>query len=186
MANSGFLKNGKISASQIETWIKSPKDYIKKYIVGEPFIDNKYTIFGKKIHKLIEDNDLSVEFIPKLKNKEVYFEEEFDGSILNGFIDSIDEGIIFDYKISKNPWTQTMVDKNNQLKFYALFHKIKYGFLPSVSIIHIESDDTQNEMSLTGKIRMISKQIEFEDLEYIINQIQLFKKWCEEYESSNN
>ena len=53
MANN-YLTNGKISASQLCTWIKSSKTYIEQYIEGKPFIGNKYTRFGTDMHKDIE------------------------------------------------------------------------------------------------------------------------------------
>lgn len=183
-AKKGFLKDRKISASQLSTWVKNKKEYIKQYIDGEPFIGNIYTEFGTKIHKLIETEDSCVEKIPKLKYKEKYFEKQWNNIILNGYIDSYEIGEIYDYKVAKTgKWSKNDVQKNIQLKFYGLWHFLEHGTLPLVSIIHIESDIKGNKLCLTGKATQYFFQIKKEDIEYIINLINSFVEWCEEYKN---
>lgn len=186
-ASSGYFKNKKISASQISLWSKSPKEYIKQYIIGQPFIGNKYTEFGSLIHKKIETDDVEMEKIPKLKNREFYFEKEFSGVILNGYIDSYDIGEIIDYKVSKkNKWSQKIVDNHEQLDFYGLWHKLEHDILPKVSIVHIESDEKNGQLYLTGETSQYIKQITEQDIEKITSKINQFIEWCNEYERTNN
>lgn len=178
----GYLKDKKLSASQLSTWIKNPKDYIKQYILGEPFIGNKYTEFGSKIHKLIEEDHETMVNIPKLKHREHYFEKEYNGIILNGYLDSYDVGEIIDYKVSKkDKWSPKIVNKQEQIKFYGLWHKLEHDVLPKVSILHIESYEEYGELYLTGETTQYVKQITEKDIEYIIGKINEFVLWCEEY-----
>ena len=185
-AKKGYLKDNKISASQLATWIKSPKEYIKQYINGEPFVGNKYTEFGTKIHKLIETDDPLTENIPKLKYRELYFEKEWNNVILNGYIDSYEIGEIIDYKVSKKgKWNPKIVKEHEQLKFYGLWHFLEHGTLPLVSILHIESDEVSSRMCLTGEATQYNLQVKQEDIEYIISKINEFTEWCEQYKNDN-
>ena len=180
----GYFKDKKVSASQLSTWIKSPKDYIEQYINDKPFIGNKYTDFGSYIHKKIENDEPEMKHIPKLSNKEHYFEKEWDGIILNGYIDSYDIGEIFDYKIAKvGRWSQQIVNKHNQLLFYGLWHKLEHNKLPRTSIIHIETNEQNGKLYLTGDYIQFKKQITKKDIEYIISKIKEFVQWCEEYKN---
>lgn len=185
MANN-YINTNKISASQLCTWIKSPKNYIEQYIEGKPFIGNKYTIFGSKIHKDIELDNPGVEHIPKLKNREFYFEKSWNECVLNGYLDSHDIGVIFDYKVAKkDKWNKEIVDKDNQIKFYGLWHLLQYGTLPRFHLIHIESDlDNKGNLYLTGTVNDYIKDITEEDTEYIKEKIEEFIIWCNNYRTS--
>lgn len=183
---SGFLYNGKISASQVSLWMKSETDYINQYIKGEKFIGNKYTEFGTYVHKLIEDEDISMINVPKLNNKEFYFEKKCDGYILNGYIDSYDKGEIIDYKVAKKTsWNKKKVKDCFQLKFYGLWHYIEHGFEPNVSIVHIESIDNLG-LELTGECKQFKYKITKKDIEEVERKISEFINWCKEYEKRNN
>lgn len=185
---SNYVTNNKISASQLETWIKSPKEYIEQYINDRPFIGNKYTRFGTEVHKQIESDNFFYSHIPKLKNKEYYFEKQVKKIILNGYIDSYDIGEIIDYKVSKKGrWTQKKVDKHIQLSFYGLWHFLEYDSLPIVHIIHVISEeDDRGILRLTGEIKDYKRQITMEDIDYIKNKINEFVRWCEDYKLKNS
>jgi len=115
----GYLVDGKLSFSQLNTWICSKDEYVKYYINGEKFISNKYIDWGSKIHKQIEDGEIDVF---RLKEAEKYVEREIEvlGNkvILNGYIDSYEPGKLLDYKTSQKEWSQTKVDNHLQLDFY--------------------------------------------------------------------
>lgn len=182
MANN-YITTNKISASQLCTWIKSPKNYIEQYIEGKPFIGNKYTIFGTKIHKDIELDMPGTENVLKLKNREFYFEKIWNDCILNGYMDSYDVGTIIDYKIAKKgKWNKEIVDKDNQIKFYGLWHLLQHGILPKFHLIHIESDMNEyGELFLSGNVTNYTKEITEEDTEYIKEKIEEFIIWCNDY-----
>lgn len=182
MPNS-YLTNNKISASQLATWVKSPKDYIEQYIDGKPFIGNKYTEFGTSIHKKIELGDNEFKDIPKLNNKEFYFEKEYGECVLNGYLDSYDIGYIIDYKVSKDSkWSKKQYEDGVQLKFYGFWHFLEHNMFPKVSIFHIETiEDIKGNLYLTGNTIQYTKQITIQDIDYIKTKINEFINWCEDY-----
>lgn len=182
----GYLENKKVSASQLSTWIKSKRSYIEQYIHDKPFVGNRYTDFGTKIHKLIEVNDVSMNHVPKLEYKEKYFEREFINIIINGYIDSYDDGVIYDYKTAKvGKWNQKEAEKSVQLKFYGLWHFLEYNSFPTVSIVHIETEEENYGLKLTGNVKKYDIKIEQKDIDYITLKIEEFVKWCEDYKLEN-
>jgi len=105
-AKKGYFADGKISASQLKTWVDSPKNYIRWYIKGEPRPTSKYMEFGTFIHKAIEEGhstnptlDFMVGLIPRLKAQEVRLEgaylpmtenrNDIPPANLNGIIDRV-------------------------------------------------------------------------------------------------
>ena len=51
--------NQYLSYSQISCFLRSKEQYLKTYILKEPFIGNEYTDFGNNISKTLELNDFS-------------------------------------------------------------------------------------------------------------------------------
>ncbi len=49
-----FLESYKISPSDLNTFLENPVDFLHKVVFKYPFIDNKYTIFGKVYHRTLE------------------------------------------------------------------------------------------------------------------------------------
>ncbi|MDD3793584.1 MAG: ATP-dependent DNA helicase [Candidatus Gracilibacteria bacterium] len=49
-----FLETYKISPSDLNTFLENPIDFLHRVVFKYPFIDNKYTIFGKVYHRTLE------------------------------------------------------------------------------------------------------------------------------------
>ncbi|NVP17392.1 ATP-dependent helicase [Candidatus Gracilibacteria bacterium] len=49
-----FLETYKISPSDLNTFLENPIDFLNRVVFKYPFIDNKYTIFGKVYHRTLE------------------------------------------------------------------------------------------------------------------------------------
>ncbi len=49
-----FLKNYKLSASDLNTFLSSPLDFLNRVVFKYPFVNNEFTIFGKVYHKTLE------------------------------------------------------------------------------------------------------------------------------------
>lgn len=49
-----FLENYKLSPSDLNVFLENPLDFLHRVIFKYPFIDNKYTIFGKVYHRTLE------------------------------------------------------------------------------------------------------------------------------------
>lgn len=179
IAKKGYLVDGKLSYSQLNTWIKSKEDYIKIYFLGEPFISNKYIEWGNNIHKQIENGELEVF---KLKESEKYVEREIDVNgnkvTLNGYIDSYEPGKLLDYKTSQKEWTQSKVDNHLQLDFYKKILQEEYLQMAIINIVLNED-----------KIKYIKNFRKKKDNSKVLDKlIEEFIKWVINYknETTNN
>lgn len=101
--------NSYLSYSAINTFLKDREQFIKTYILKEPFIGNAYTNFGSKVGKAIELNDYSTfkpseqEILTSLKRFDEFEKRimlNFDSFYLVGYMDSntFDLTKITDYK----------------------------------------------------------------------------------------
>jgi len=194
VASRGYLKDKKLSASQLNVWIERPKDYIKKYYIGITSPDTIYTLFGKLIHKAIEngysDNpvlDMLIAVIPRLDvpEKEIVIPTMIgdDEVILNGFLDSYDEteDEIIDYKTGKEGnWSDEIVASDNQFKFYTLLHKLNTGrMLKKITIVHLHTTlDANGEVILTGKYDVYCYIPSQKDIDFIVEKIKEFIVWA--------
>jgi hypothetical protein len=90
-----------LSYSQISKWLKSKREYIRKYFLGEPD-DNeglqRYGDFGHKVGGALEHNDYSgfepdeIEFlktVPRYDRFEVETLLKMDGFFVKGYIDTM-------------------------------------------------------------------------------------------------
>jgi hypothetical protein len=157
-----------ISHSQISTFKKSKEDYLRRYLYGEDTIPQwckKYVDFGKDIHKQLELEDPKTEAIrwqiPEYPNREekikVNIESENGEITLYGIIDLLDleKQIIADYKTSKNPKKQIDVDLDEQVTFYYILCKQKFGWYPKKAIIYRLETEDNGELYLTGRVDTI-------------------------------
>lgn len=49
-----FLETYKLSPSDLNTFLENPLDFLHRVVFKYPFLDNKYTIFGKVYHRTLE------------------------------------------------------------------------------------------------------------------------------------
>jgi len=139
------------SYSQISTWRKSKKDYIREYFFGDRQTDNPYFAFGSKVGEGLEKGDFSkftlaeketLSKVERLDFFEKYIEIPFEGFKLIGYIDTVDEGL--NYLIDYKTGTQDKIpvykeDDYLQLKLYAAAIKQETGKLPKkAKVILIE------------------------------------------------
>lgn len=104
-------KNGKsyLSYSAINSYLKDRNQFIRTYILKEPFEGNAYTDFGSRVGKAIEINDFStfkkseVKVLNTVKRLDEFERKiflDFDSFYMVGYIDSntFDLTKITDYK----------------------------------------------------------------------------------------
>jgi len=86
-----------LSPSQISTWIKSKREYIRQRMMGEKFEGNAYTAFGGKVGVALENNDFEgftqeevnfLKTIPRSDEFETEIRLEMDGFYVKGYIDT--------------------------------------------------------------------------------------------------
>lgn len=156
--------NSYISYSQIATWKKSKRDYIRQYFFDEE--DTKdflkpYGDFGNKIGEALENNDFSdfteeeqklMKLIPRYDEFEREIKLEMDGFYIKGFIDTNtvlrkNEGKkkielvekIADYKTGeiekRRPEYES--DEYLQIPIYAAAIQQETGFLPKEAFVFL-------------------------------------------------
>ena len=192
-AKKGFLANGKISPSQLKTWVKSEKDYIKWYIKGLPRPTSKYMEFGTFIHKAIEEGksenptlDMMIGLIPRLDAPEIELNVPTTINkvevVLNGILDNYDvvDDHLIDYKTGKvGNWSDEIVAQDLQFKFYALMHKLSTKRdLKKVTIVHLHTTEEDGNVVLTGEFDVYEYTPTKADLDEVKDQFKKFIKWA--------
>ena len=101
--------NSYLSYSQISTFLKDKEQFLKTYILKEPFTGNEYTEFGSKVGKALETNDYSLfnetekETLNKLTRLDLFEQRimiNYDSFYLVGYVDTCSSDLtkIIDYK----------------------------------------------------------------------------------------
>lgn len=181
------------SYSQFALWITSPKEFYRRYVLGEPSFSNKYMRLGSEFMKALEYDEYErfsvIKDVPKLEQ----FERHLEWSIkvgevdvkLVGIVDSISDDMLqfVEYKTGKYPWTQELVDYNDQILWYAyLIYKCK-RVIPTAVLIHIETSEDTGSLDFTGNVySYVRKQITARDLTNFENRIKQAIIEIEEYE----
>lgn len=88
-----------LSYSQISTWLKSKREYMRQYFFGEAFEGNAYTDFGSKVGEALEHNNFEgfepdeqefLKTIPRYDHFEALIKLQLDGFYIKGFIDTME------------------------------------------------------------------------------------------------
>lgn len=124
-----------LSYSAIDLWTKNKEQYRKRYYDNEPFIETPEMKYGKMLHHLIEINDPYVKKIPRYTSPEFRIETIIDEVPVIGYIDNLCPYTFrfLDYKTGRPKpdgrprWDAAEVARTDQLPFYSLFLKEKFG-----------------------------------------------------------
>ena len=130
------LPKNYLSHTQMSLWLKSPEQYKQQYFEGHRFEPTPYMRHGQAIAKLIEQNHESVRFVPRLRYPEHEIRTIIAGVPTLSYLDSFENHPRFsflEYKCSKNPWDQKMVDASQQMLFYSAAIRAAYGSLPKTA-----------------------------------------------------
>ena len=156
-----------ISWSQYSIWKRSKETYKRIYIYGEGGFTNMAMELGKKMAERMEtgeeSDDIDMEqvamFMPESPEREYPIEVNFHGIPLFGKLDGFNpknkKKIIREDKTGKK-WTQAMVDKTEQLTFYAMLVIGKYEKLPDKIFLDwapTERDPITGKLKLTGEVK---------------------------------
>ena len=129
-----------LSFSAIRLWKQNKDAYRRKYYPEEgESVSTVYTQFGKKIAEVLESRDYTqypaLEKVPFYSVSEQSVETEIEGVLVKGFLDlyepetfaigEVKTGIVS--KASGPPWTALKVRQWEQLPFYSLLVKKKFG-----------------------------------------------------------
>lgn len=185
--------NPYLSYSQISTWKKNKRDYMRQYFHGEKFTGNDYTEFGTKVGEALENNDFS-EFntvekkflgtIPRYDQFERKIKLQMKGFYVVGYIDSNDldkKGIvknILDYKTGdiSTKVAEYEDEKYTQLHIYSAAIMQEQGTLPKTAKV-VLIDRTGNafkgeKLKLGKEYTTIIKDVTVESVSKVMDGIQ--------------
>ena len=181
--------NHYLSYSQISTWKRSKRDYIRQYFYGEGFKGNPYTDFGSKVGEALENNDFSgfdeedAEFlatVPRYDQFEREIKLKMDGFYVKGFIDTNTKDCIklADYKtgdiLKKTPEYES--DDYNQVEIYSAAIEQEEGVLPEcgqVFLIGRKGNSFKGEeLRLTREFATIDKEVNPERIKQVLAEVQ--------------
>jgi hypothetical protein len=181
------LPRNYLSYSAISLWYSDREGFRMKYYEGIEPPGTDYTIYGSEIHKKIERGELAVKDHPREKYKsEVRVEAEVDGIPVLGYLDLFNPKTkaVSDIKTGiprpdgKPRWTQSEVQKLDQLPFYHLIVREHYGKVQKTAKLiwlvteweeycdTVEFDgmvlpsDTKRRLNLTGEQHVFSRKID--------------------------
>ena len=111
------------SWSQMSSYIWSPEQWYKSYILGERQ-ESEELSFGKMIDERIQNDPLFIPKLPRYEKMQHRMKVVFNGKTLVGVPDGINfttkPKVLADYKTGRNIWTSKKAKETGQLKFYLL------------------------------------------------------------------
>jgi len=179
-----LLPRGYLSYSQMTCWKSSPARYRREYFENGKKLDSKYLRFGKQFAQMLEDGQIAQ--IPRYSAPEHEIKTIIGNVPCLSFIDSYEptEHIFIEYKTGKIPWTQSKVQKHEQLVFYATALKSVTGIMPQYChLIWIPTEENQGtefwdkvdkRVMLSDKEPMIFKR-EFDEREIVRMEKEIVK-----------
>lgn len=200
-------KEGKcyLSYSQAMLWEKSKREYVRQYMFSERN-DNaglqRYADFGSRCGGALETNDFSsfepdeqkfLKTLPRYDEFETEIKLEMGDYYVLGFADSNtapEDGYVkslLDYKtgLIEKKKADYESDDYVQLDLYAAGFLQKFGRLPDnamvVLIDRIGNGFAGEELKLTGKVELITKQITAERVAEVVAKIDGIAKEISSY-----
>lgn len=175
-----------LSWSAISLWNRDKDLFRRRYYENEKSPDNVFTLFGRETHTMLETQE-NLAHIPRHEIAELEIKTEIEGVPILGYIDNFSPKTkaFLDYKTAKNPWTEVEVQKLDQMPFYSLLIKEKFGKVKAkCQLIWLETRFKEveekvgsqimvgegNELELTGVFKVFNRTIEEWERERI-------KKW---------
>ena len=178
-----------LSYSQLSTWKRSKRDYIRQYFFDEKFTGNAYTEFGSKVGEALENNDYSkftdkeqkfMESVPRYDQFEREIRWALDGFYMKGYIDTNTNPPtkIADYKtgdiVKKSE--EYLSDGYTQLDIYAGAIKQETGKLPKdVKVILIGRSGNafrNEELKLTCEYKALKRKVSMKRINQVKSECQ--------------
>lgn len=195
-----------LSYSQISTWKKSKRDYIRQYFFGEDFSGmSDYMDFGSKVGNALEKNDFSeftkeeqkfLKTIPRYDQFEREINLQMDGYFVKGFIDTnttenTEKGElvkkIADYKTGEieKKESEYASDDYIQLDIYAASIQQETGVLPeevSVFLIDRTGNAFKGEpLRLGERYITITKKVDDKRVKAVMNEVNKIAQEISDY-----
>jgi len=174
-----------LSYSQKVLFDNDPDMYRQVYFEGKTLPVNKYMRFGRLFADIMESDEktsgtleLVRVFAPREPKQEYKIKVNADGIPLFGILDQFNPYSkpkrIREDKTGKK-WTQRMVDKNEQLTFYAYMVYLKYGKIPDLFLDWFKTKVVGEDVQLTGDITTFRTKRTLKDL--LFYHAELNRTW---------
>lgn len=187
-----ILPTGYLSYSQWVMWRQNESRYHNEYFAGKEKLDTKYLRFGKGAAQVRENRVLKPG-----EQTELEIRVDIKGVPVLSYIDFYDGNnhVFEEDKTGKEPWTQSRVQRHEQLPFYATVLKAKTGIMPKSCTLNWfqtkenkDGSGLQNEIEFTGVEKSFTREFDerecdrIEDsIEKVANEISdAYKKFIEE------
>jgi hypothetical protein len=191
-----------LSWSQYNLWKSSKLQFYKRYVLGESGPTLSAWQKGKEFADYMETGEIPTfvtdpllqqvgDNTPRLDIMEHELKTQIGEYKLLSYLDTceLDLTEFYEYKTGKNEWNQTLVDKHEQLDFYALCIYIKSGetIIPKCKLYWIETEDIEmtdgsKEIRYTGCVEEFTKEFTEDDMVNmmtkivsVLNEIELYE-----------
>ena len=179
------LNKSTLSYSAINLWETSHEQYRNRYYKLTPWVDTPETLYGKKIHKMIETEDPFVKKVPRYTLGEYQLKTVISDVPVIAYIDSLCQytNRFLDFKTGRprpdgSPrWTALEVAKTDQLPFYSLFLKEKFGHVTDLChLIWLPTKTIKKSIEHLGNQLGVKDEIEWN------GEVHVFPRVIHEYE----
>jgi hypothetical protein len=173
-----------MSYSKLRLWEQDKSLFYQVYVDGIEQYKTKALLLGKRMAETLEagydeegDKDFEriAQLMPGYPLREFEINVKLENIPLKGFLDGFDmeSFVMGEYKTGKK-FTQAMVDKHDQLTFYALLVWLKYKKLPSrIYLHHAQTRETPDgRLELTGLVRTFKTRRTLADVIVFTNRIR--------------
>lgn len=186
-SNKLILPKPWLSWSALSCWLSNPARFRKEYFEAGQKLDTKYFRFGKGIAEMIEEGKHK-ELLPDLivyEKPEYEIRTTVNGVPILSYLDSYDpkNNVFREFKTGKIAWTQTKVQKHDQLVFYAVALKHSIGKTPEYCDLDwiqtkeggVEVEDfwrsNEKQVNVTGYIKSFHREFDEREIERMENLI---------------
>lgn len=158
---------GYLSWTQVDTWLRDPRKYARKYFEGEEEAPTEQMTLGKRTSDALESGketgdveiDTLVALLPHYQKREheikATLKTRAGDVVLLGKLDTFGMAPIRfrEYKTGRVAWTQSRAEKHKQLLHYAALIWLFHGKLPSeVWLDWAQTEWRGGQLCFTGKI----------------------------------
>lgn len=170
-----LLPKSYLSYSQMNSWKWSREKYKEIYFEGKPYPTNPMMDFGKNFSEIMDGKKKTddiiiqgvVSLMPRYDTSEKEIRESIEGIKLLGYLDSYCSKThdLYEYKTGTALWTQSKVDKADQLTFYSMLIYLKYKIIPeNISLIWAETTIEGDLVQFTGNVKRFETSRELADV----------------------
>lgn len=179
--------HGYISWTQVDMWERSPKTYIKNYMLGDRVsLNNAYVVTGKSFADTMENGEVTgdeiIDLVASLMPRYDTPEKELVATVTTskgtfvilGKLDSFCSltVAIREYKTGTTKWTQSRADKHGQLLHYAALVWLVYKKIPpSVHLDWAETELINGKAVFTGRIETFEVKIGMREILEYLNRV---------------